>query len=292
MEDYGLQVFAHGLVLHGMGRSSQFDPDAAEEQVGRRGQIAGHSRSSQRRLEFVAANLAGEFRSLLTLTYHAEIEAWEDDEARNARIAGRSKRDLNRFLSALRPELGDYLWVQEFQRRGVVHYHVLCVGEVGDERASVAWCRATDALSDADAVRYAAKVEPIAEERRARGYVGRYVGKARQKVLPPGVERAGRWWGRSRGLALVPVDEVVSRERETGFRRSAGIRIVRGVRRYLSKAFGFKFRGGAVVDWGGTLAGKVRHLVRRLRAFYGSPRSVGASITAAGKRTLGRGGVE
>jgi hypothetical protein len=238
----------------------------------------------------VAANLAGGFRSLLTLTYHAQLESWEDDAARNGRIVARSKRDLNRFLSALRREIGEYLWVQEFQQRGVVHYHVLCEAEVAQERATVAWCRATEALSDADAVRHAAKVDPITDERRARGYVGRYVGKARQKVLPPGVGGAGRWWGRSRGLALVVLDEVVSHEGDTGFRKRAGVRIVRCVRKYLSKVLRFKYRGGAVVDWGGKLSSRVVELVERLRTFYGDAQSVSEAVQAAGWEPVEIGG--
>jgi hypothetical protein len=65
-----------------------------------------------KRLELVAASATNEFRSLLTLTYHAQCEAWEDDASRNGRIVLRSKRDLNRFLSSMRRELGAYVWVQ------------------------------------------------------------------------------------------------------------------------------------------------------------------------------------
>ena len=49
----------------------------------------------------MAANAAVAFRTHLTLTYHANVERWEEDGERNARVARRSKRDLNRFLSAL-----------------------------------------------------------------------------------------------------------------------------------------------------------------------------------------------
>jgi hypothetical protein len=93
-----------------------------------RGVIRGFSRGSRRRLEFVAANLEARFQTLVTLTYHANVERWEDDAERNRRVVLRSKRDLNRFLSCLRGEFGQYLWVQEFQQRGVVHYHVLVTG--------------------------------------------------------------------------------------------------------------------------------------------------------------------
>jgi hypothetical protein len=90
-----------------------------------------------RNLAFVAANAGVEFRSHLTLTYHAVNESWEDDQGRNRRIVNRSKRDLNRFLKAMRPQLGAYLWVQECQERGVIHYHLLAERDVFEPEAKL-----------------------------------------------------------------------------------------------------------------------------------------------------------
>jgi hypothetical protein len=196
----------------------------------------------------------------------------EDETERNHRVAARSKRDLNRFLSCMRSELGLYVWVQEFQRRGVVHYHALCTKEVAAERVTLAWCRATGELDDIHAMRHAAQVEPIRDESAARAYLGRYLGKLRQKTLPVGVGNAGRWWGRSRRLRLVPVEEIVTCEFREGAPISAGVRIVRGVRRWLSRELGWKFRGGSFVSWGEKLAPRLAVVVRDLRAFYGIPR--------------------
>jgi hypothetical protein len=226
----------------------------------------------------------------VTLTYHANVKSWEDDEARNRRIALRSKRDLNRFLSCVRQELGAYLWVQEFQERGVVHYHVLAEGVISEDRAAVVWCRATDELDDADAMRHAVTVEVIEHERRARGYVGSYLGKVRQKVLPRGVEGAGRWWGRSRGLDLLLLEEVVSCEQGGTFVSREGLRIVRCVRRYLSKRFGFKFRGGSFVDWGGELSTQLRSLVVQLREFFGTPKRLSEALAEHGWEAVEGGG--
>ncbi len=128
------------------------------------------ARGAWRRLEFIAANVAAAFCSQITLTYHAEVETWENGGARNGRIARRSKRDLNRFLSCLRREPGHYLWVQEFQERGVIHYHVLGEGELAEGRVAVAWCRATGELDDAAAVCHAVEVERIESQRGARDY--------------------------------------------------------------------------------------------------------------------------
>jgi len=152
MKGHGLLICQHGVALHSERRRRAVLPsrEAWRRLLGRaeRGEwkrvrrVRAFSEPSRRGLEFIATNVAVRFRLLLTLTYQAEVEGWEDDAARNARIALRSKCDLNRFLSSLRRDLGAYLWVQEFQRRGVIHYHVLCEREVWAERVSVAWCRA------------------------------------------------------------------------------------------------------------------------------------------------------
>src|SRR5207302_2774964 len=82
-----------------------------------RGPIKGWSKSSFRLLQLVALNADGVFASHVTLTYHALTESWETDQDRNRRIVLQSKADMHRFLMCLRNELGEYLWVQEFQER-------------------------------------------------------------------------------------------------------------------------------------------------------------------------------
>jgi hypothetical protein len=275
MKEHGLRIFAGGIVLHGDRRARYWSDQGAEEIVkhegrkGRRGRVKAFSEPSRKRLELIAASAATVFRSLMTLTYHARAEAWEDDAARNGRIAHRSKRDLNRFLTVMRRKLGAYLWVQEFQARGVVHYHVLCEAEVEEHDVVLAWCRATDSLDDAAALKYAAKVERIDSESRARWYVSRYVGKARQKLLPPGVEAGNRWWGRSRSLKLrVLTDLVVLPEGETVPRPTA-TRVVRCLRRFLSGELGFRFHCGMIVDWRGSLSSRAAGLVGPLVEYFG-----------------------
>jgi hypothetical protein len=279
MKDYGISVFAHGVVFHSDRRVRIRERDGSVtifKSKGRpprhRDSIVGFSRASQRHLEFIVANVGDCFRTIITLTYHALVEEGEDEAYRNARVAARSKRDLNRFLSCLRAELGSYLWVQEFQERGVVHYHVLCGGVVDEERVSLVWCRATGQLDDVDAVRYAVRVEPIREEGAARAYVGSYLGKARQKALPPGVAGSGRWWGRSRSLRVVALVEIIACERGDAASMRSGVRIVRSLRRWLSRELGWKFRGGRFVSWGDELTSRMAKAAHELIAFYGMPR--------------------
>lgn len=292
---YGLGVFKNGVVVRSDGRlrwpgEAELMParlqggrrgggGASTGSGGDRGRVGELSRKSAKRLAFVVANAATRFRSLLTLTYRA-VFAGVEDGIRNARIVRRSKADLNRFLSCMRRELGAYLWVQEFQQRGVIHYHVICEGEPSQDRVSLVWCRSIDALDDDSARRYGAKVDPIRGEREARVYLGVYVGKQRQKMLPAGVKAAGRWWGRARRLTLETLTCVETCAKGGAQHSAAEVRIVRGVRRYLRGRLGFKFRGGMLLDWGGSLSGGVAHVVEELRRYYGRSSDVAAMPSA------------
>jgi len=273
---YGMRVFRNGVELRGDGRlrfrrsrPSEWGPEYAIRPHGRRGAIGGWSEASARRLRFIAANVDSAFESMITLTYRAREKAWETRAERNRRVIQHCQADLHRFLRCLAGEIGAYLWVREFQRRGVVHYHVICQRMISPERATEAWCRASRQLDDAAVLRRGAKVDPIRSQGGALSYVGRYLGKERQKQLPVGVEGAGRWWGRSRSLKLAMLDEVIWLDRSEGIRRSAELRIVRVLRRYVSKRTRRPYRGGAFLDYGGKLSEKLGGMLETLRAYYG-----------------------
>lgn len=104
------------------------------------------------------------------------------------------KRDLHRFLNCIRPEVGAYCWIQEFQKRGAIHFHALFEAPITASRAALAWCRATGQLDDPHAMAHAVRVRAVDDQTAARRYLVRYFGKAGQKQLPAGVERAGRFW--------------------------------------------------------------------------------------------------
>jgi hypothetical protein len=161
------------------------------------------------------------------------------------------------------------LWVREFQKRGVVHYHVLCELEVGEERVAQAWGRATDQLHDEAVLRHGVRVDAIKSQTAARRYMGQYVGKEKQKELPKGVDGAGRWWGRSRGLRLAVLEEIIWLDRTDGYRREIQLRIQRVLRRYIEKRFRRRYRGGAFIDYGGMLSGKLALMARELREHWG-----------------------
>ena len=274
MSNYGLQVYPAGVVLYRDGRRFGWGPDGFGPQKevapvrGDRRAISGWSEASQRRFEFIAANCAAVFRSFITLTYRAVSESWEDDHGRNLRVVKRSKKDLNRFRTTLRRELDAHLWVQEFQQRGVLHYHLLCEGEPSEERCSRVWLKATGEWRDEYAQRVAVKVEHAEKEQSLRGYLGRYIGKGPQKVLPPGIEGAGRWWGRSRGLKLAMLRQIVTHLPEGGNMRQESVCLLRSFRRWLSGEVGHKVRSGVYIDWRRERSARAVRVVDELMAFY------------------------
>jgi hypothetical protein len=275
MKEYGVRVYREGVDFHLDRRIRDVKGEAfvipsryGHWAYARRGAISGLSRASSRRLEFIAANLAIPMGWMITLTYRENPRQGETDEARNYRVAKRSKSDLNRFLTCLRNEIGGYVWVQEFQERGVVHYHVLCEREVTEQRVRLVWCRAIGALDDNAALSHGVRVEAVTSPTGARSYVGRYFGKQRQKQLPNGVSGAGRWWGRSRGLALALAEEVVTSQAKAQDNNRVEVWVTRQVRRYLTRRFGRKFRGGFFVDWGGTLCEALTAMIARCRSWF------------------------
>lgn len=274
MSDYGLQVYPAGVVLHRDGRRFGWGPDGFGPQQeaatvrGDRRPITGWSEASRRRFEFIAANCAAMFKSFITLTYHAVNLSWEDDHERNRRVVKDSKKNLNRFRTTLRRELGQHLWVQEFQKRGVIHYHLLCEGEPLKDRCSWVWLKATGELHDRHAQRVAVKVEHAEKERSLRGYLGRYIGKGSQKVLPPGIEGAGRWWGRSRGLKLAMLRQIVTHLPEGGNMRQESVCLLRSFRRWMSGEVGHKVRSGVYIDWRRERSARAVRVVDELMAFY------------------------
>jgi hypothetical protein len=272
---YGLRIYRYGVELKGDGRRRETLPGGHVVIVrprGRslyRGKIRAWSESSAKRLAFIAANVELLFSSHVTLTYHALQAAWETCGDRSRRFVARCKQDLHRFLRALRTELGEYLWVREFQERGVVHYHVLAEKELAEARASEAWARASGQFADEAVLRHGVKVDGIKSQSGARRYLGQYIGKEKQKELPAGVDGAGRWWGRSRGLKLAMLEEIVWLDRADLFRRRAQLRIVRVLRRYIEKRMQRRYRGGAFLDFGGKLSATLAEMAGRLRGYYG-----------------------
>jgi len=164
-------------------------------------------------------------RSHITLTYRAQQASWESAGDRNRRVVTRRRADLHRFLRGLRSELCEYLWVRGFQKRGVVHFHTQCVHEVAGLRAAQAWGRASDQLQDQAVLHHGVKVDPIQNQQGARIFLGHCFGKEKQKELPQGIDGAGIWWGRSRGLKLALLEALIWLDRPDNYRRQVALSI-------------------------------------------------------------------
>jgi hypothetical protein len=63
--------------------------------------------------------------------------------------------------------------------------------------------------------------------------------------------------------------EVIWLDRAEGIRRSPELRIVRVLRRYVSKRTRRPYRGGAFLDYGGKLSAQLREMLETLRRYYG-----------------------
>ena len=203
-----------------------------------RGEVVELSRSSLKKLSFVANNSEVDFTHMMTMTYP---EVFPED--------GREvKRQLNLFLTRARQLVGglSYLWFMEFQKRGAVHFHVMTAGAVGVATAFecsgvggelrdiwvgivAGWYRDGGMVPCAHHATYGLHMEPIRESLGAARYVAKYAAKVDQKQVPEWYASVGRFWGNSRdvkprergvvvGVPLVefPEDRVASIEIETG----------------------------------------------------------------------------
>lgn len=277
MDGYGVSVYPRGVELHTDGRFRRQDRLGVRtiyspfpKSGGPRGAIRGFTRESRKRLAWVLANAPADFAVHLTATYHARVDEADGDEVakRNRALVQRAKTDMNRFLAVIGKEAGRYVWIQEFQKRGAIHFHLLLERAVDERRLAVAWCRATGQLHDPHALEHAVRVRAIEDQTKARKYLIKYFGKGTQKKLPAGVDRAGRFWGASRSLRVGPIAQVVTCPPKHRHHEWEALQVVRSLRRYVSKRLGFQFRGGRLISWDGELSELLLGLLRQLRAHY------------------------
>lgn len=169
-----------------------------------RGEVRQFSDVSRRRLSWIYAQ--GPWVSMITLTYHNDFPDPVE-----------GKRQLGRWLEGLTRRGIRYLWVLEWQRRGVPHYHVWLDHSFADCPLSEdkirqhswrplmeSWLRISGQDSDDAARSFSLHQRSYVdwEIRVGNNYAAKYAEKQQQKGLPPGVETYGRWWGCSRGVNL------------------------------------------------------------------------------------------
>ncbi len=170
---------------------------------GRRGEIDGFSAASRRRLKRVASDARSDLLSQFCLTYH---QINPDSTT--------AKSHLNSWLTWLRGVLADsgtklkYLWVMEFQKRGVLHYHIFVnipaapLSELHLKMAK-AWTRITKEGSEH--TKFHANAKNWIDWNMGTGsYLCKYLDKQAQKAVPEDFGTTGRFWGASRGLMCEP----------------------------------------------------------------------------------------
>lgn len=182
------------IVRTGYGQSTDISPPERTE-------IQGFSDHSRRRLRFLAGNPSSPLISQFCMTYH-----------RNSPDGRTVKKHLNSWLTALRRRFPDvhYLWVLEFQTRGVPHFHVwlnLPHNLPGlHEILAKSWHRIAEPDSPEHLAFHLHPRNFIAWDMRSPGYLCKYLDKQSQKAIPPGFTGCGRFWGNSRGLLATPDD--------------------------------------------------------------------------------------
>lgn len=167
---------------------------------GKKAEIDGFSDSSKRRLRRVASESGEELVSQFCLTYQNERPS-----------GGDTKQHLNAWLVWMRRQVEGfkYLWVLEFQVRGVPHFHVfmnveVCIGSTLHERMAAQWHKITGEKSREHLDFHLHAKNWIGWDMGTGSYVCKYLDKERQKHVPDGFGWVGRFWGCSRGLMPKP----------------------------------------------------------------------------------------
>jgi len=166
-----------------------------------RGEISGFSDASRRRLRFLAGNTSTKLISQFCLTYH-----------QTSPDGATVKKHLHTWLENVRtrfPEVA-YLWVLEFQTRGVPHFHIWLnlPADLPGLRNILAksWNRITEPGNATHLAFHNHKKNFIPWEMYNASYACKYLDKQSQKAVPAGFTGCGRFWGNSRGLLATPYE--------------------------------------------------------------------------------------
>lgn len=163
-----------------------------------RGEILGFSEQSRRKLRFLVGNTSTRLISQFCLTYH------------NSNPDGATvKKHLNAWLTNLRKNYSGvaYLWILEFQSRGVPHFHVWLSLPVESKLHSYlanSWNRIADPGSNEHLRFHLHKRNFIEWDMYSSSYLTKYLDKEYQKAVPVGFVGCGRFWGNSRALLAIP----------------------------------------------------------------------------------------
>ena len=165
----------------------------------RRGKIDSFSDKSRRNLKFVASNCFPLLVSQFCLSYGSD----------NIPADGiQTHLHLKRFLDVVRRKYpgSTYLWVLEFQRRGVPHLHVFFSFPPSPSKHQFladTWVRVTGGSVAQQRV-HEHQNNFTSWDMGKGGYVCKYIEKEEQKHVPPEFMNVGRFWGCSRNMVPSP----------------------------------------------------------------------------------------
>lgn len=191
-----ITVYRNACKVH---RTNSYSPAAVREFGSKRGKIDSFSDKSRARLKFVAGNCFPLLVSQFCLSYGSD----------NTPADGVETHDhLSRFLDAVRRKFpgSTYLWVLEFQRRGVPHFHVFFSFPPSQEKRiwlAEKWCKITGGKIPQFMV-HSHPNNFVRWEMKKGGYLCKYLEKKEQKNVPNNFENVGRFWGCSRNMVPDP----------------------------------------------------------------------------------------
>lgn len=163
----------------------------AKSEPAERGEIAGFSRASRKRLIELMHQLEYKTVHFLTLTYpacfptsglvfKAHLRAWRER--------------FQRKYGKLR-----VIWRLEFQERGAPHFHLLVMDApfLDKEWLSRSWYEVVGS-GDERHLKAGTNIKLVTDAKQCKlvmSYVGKYIGKIDQSTAPKEVEHVGRYWG-------------------------------------------------------------------------------------------------
>jgi len=271
-------------------------PKGEKKAPSKRGTISQFSRDAARRLGWAYSQ--GPWVGMITLTYPG-AEPVTHEEFANHR---------NAVLESLKRRGIKYLWVLEWQGRGVPHLHIWVSQNLTDRTCQTKnvrrnlsnricqteyvrrkltdgncpeWMRVAahwlNVIGEADnekavAVALHPKTYLDWEIRVGNNYASKYADKREQKGLPNGIKSYGKWWGVSRDT-ICPAYETEVEEETVNVKTGEVVRAVT-IRRQIGRAFRTwfpnlkKHKKNSQTGIGRALRDEKRNAVLRILAFY------------------------
>ena len=165
-----------------------------------RSEISSFTAKSKSRLKFTAGNSFPQLISQFGMTYHKSVPDGKT-----------VKRHMNTFLTDIRRHYPDvsYLWILEFQSRGIPHFHIFLSlehsAQLGKELGSI-WHRIAEPDSKQHLKFHQHEKNFIKWDMGSGSYLCKYLDKEHQKAVPAGFSGVGRFWGNSTGLVPPPFE--------------------------------------------------------------------------------------